>query len=79
MELLNSMNPAGVKMLESEIKELHGMDKFQRFRTQLILLCLDVFQGGMHFAILDKRGAENQWDIVKILHLDEPPFSGGDK
>jgi hypothetical protein len=77
--LLNSLNPVRVEMLESEIKELHSMDKFHRFRAQLILLCLDVFQGGMHFALFDKRGAENQWDIVKILGLDKPPFAGGEK
>jgi hypothetical protein len=62
IELLTSMSPDRVKKLEEEIKELHGMEKFERFRVQFLLLLIDVFQGGMYFA-LDRRTLENQLDL----------------
>ena len=71
VELLDSQNPERLKKLEEQIKSLHGMEKFQRFRVQVFLILLDTFQGGMHFA-LDKKAIDNQWDLVKVLDLTPP-------
>jgi hypothetical protein len=61
--------------LEQEIKELHGMEKFERFRVQVLLLLVDVFQGGMYFA-LDKRALENRLDLAKVLGFNTSKESG---
>jgi hypothetical protein len=75
LELLSSMNPERVQKLEQEIKELHGMEKFERFRVQVLLLLVDVFQGGMYFA-LDKRALENRLDLAKVLGFNTSKESG---
>jgi hypothetical protein len=73
LELLKAGGSAErVAKLEAQIKELHSMDKFPRFRTQLLLLMMDVFQGGMHFA-LDKKAMDNNWDLLQVLGLAAPP------
>jgi hypothetical protein len=70
-KLLDSLNPERLRKLEQEIKSLHGMDKFERFRTQFFLILMDTFQGGMFFAV-DPRSIENRLDLAKILNLPQP-------
>jgi hypothetical protein len=69
-------SPERIAKLEADIKELHNMEKFSRFRTQLLLLMMDVFQGGMHFA-LDKKALENDLDLLQVLGLAAPPVTPG--
>jgi hypothetical protein len=68
IELLKNLSPERLEKLEEQIKSLHGMEKFQRFRLHFFLLLLDVFQGGMHFA-LDKRAMDNHLDLLKVLKI----------
>lgn len=68
--LLNSLNPATMPRLEEEFRSLHAIEKFPRFRTQLFLMLLDVFQGGMHFA-LSKQAIDSEWDLLKVLGLPQ--------
>jgi len=74
LELLNSGGPDRVKKLEEEIRQLHGMRKFERFRTQFYLIAIDIFQSGMYFA-LEKKAADSQWDLLKVLGLFSPESS----
>jgi hypothetical protein len=46
-KFLSMMDPERTKQLESEIKTLHGMTDFNRFRTQFVLILIDVFYGGV--------------------------------
>jgi hypothetical protein len=68
--LLDSLNPATMPRLEEEFRNLHAIEKFQRFRTQLFLILLDVFQGGMHFAC-SKKAIDNEWDLLRVLGLPQ--------
>jgi hypothetical protein len=72
MKLL-SFDPEYVKKLESEIETLHSMEKFDRFRTQLLLLCMDIFQGAMQFAVLDERAIQSEWDLSRVLGYPPEP------
>jgi hypothetical protein len=71
VDFLVAINPDRLRKLEAEIKELHGMEKFQRFRTQFFLMMMDAFQGGM-YAALDQKSIENEWDLLKLLGLAPP-------
>ena len=64
-------SPERVDKLEGQIKELHGMEKFDRFRTQMLLVLIDAFQSGMYFALTEKA-IENEWELVKILGFPTP-------
>jgi hypothetical protein len=77
MKLISS-DSERVKKLESEISKLHGMEKFERFRTQLLLLCIDIFQSGMYFAVADERAIENEWDLARVLGYPPPQSKSGE-
>jgi hypothetical protein len=50
-KILEQFGPTQAKSIEKTLKHLHGMSKFERFRTSAIFLLAAIYQAGINFAL----------------------------